>query len=164
MEQLFIGDRIESEKLQDICLIEVGPLNLTLTVKGGQREKLQQDDSLGSRALEGDIQKGSRSRMVSRDFGEQGILCEKEVDTQGAAISGSKPFVFLAEGKIRYPWQILDCEDEIDIAGVPTIDILKQGKPANENMGNSIVSESTNESFRLGKKRFLIHGRFKLLK
>jgi hypothetical protein len=102
--------------------------------------------------------------MVSRDFGEQGILREKEVDTQGAAISGSKPFVFLAEGKIRYPWQILDCEDEIDIAGISTIDILKQGKPANENMGNSILSEGTNESFRLGKKRFLIHGRFKLLK
>ena len=98
-----------------------------------------------------------------RDFGEEGILREEKIYPQRTAISCSKPIVLLTQGEIRDPRQILDRENEVDVPGVSSIHVLEKGEPTDENVWNAFISQSTNETFRPGEKRFLIHGGFKLM-
>lgn len=109
------------------------------------------------------IQERSRRRVTFRDFGEEGIFCEQKIYPQRTAISCSKPIVLLTQGEIRDPRQILDRKNEVDVPGVPSIHVLEKGKSTDENVWNAVISQSTNQTFRPGEKRFLIHGGFKLM-
>jgi hypothetical protein len=96
--------------------------------------------------------------MPFRNLGEEWIGREKQIDAKRTAIARSKPLVLLAQGEVREARQILHRDDQIDVPRVSTIHVLKQGEPADENMRNSIIGKGMDESFRLGEKRFLIHG------
>jgi hypothetical protein len=93
-----------------------------------------------------------------RNLGEEWIGREEQIDAERTAIARSKPLVLLAQGEVREARQILHRDDQIDVPCVSSIHVLKQGESADENVRKSIIGKGMDETFRLGEKRFLIHG------
>ncbi len=156
-EQPLVGERLETEQLQDVCFVEIRSLDLPLPVEGGQGEELQQEDALRRGALQGGPEKLAWRGMPSCHLGEERVRGEEEIDTQRAAISRAEPFVFLLQNKSGEMGKILDREDQVDVAGVSPIDILEEGEPTDEDVRDAVMLKSREKTFGLGKESLFVH-------
>lgn len=119
---------------QDVSFVECGAVNLPLAVERGQRKEFEQNDALRGGATQTGSHEVPLFSMVFRDMGEKRIGGEQQIDAEGACVTTAKPFIAFAQDKAGEPFKILDGDNEIDVAGIPSVDVLQHGEPANENV------------------------------